>query len=170
MRAPWNRQDSVRCRIQPQASGPGEKILMMSISNIAVDNATTRIQQCCSPSNAYKIVRYSHPRHPNLRDDHTLVAHLVAGSRHPDLVAERKTLVRQRRNLMHSAKVNLEAFQEKFERLTGEINTIDELLSEEEREIARSADVLLTTLAKASLANFIQPSATNESRAQPMTL
>lgn len=144
----------------------GERILMMSISNIAVDNATTRIQQCCSPRKTPRIVRYGHPRHPDLRDDHTLVAHLIAGSRHPDLVAERKTLVRQRRNLMQSAKINLEAFQEKFERLTGEINTIDELLSEEEREIAKSADVLLTTLAKASLANFIQPPATGEFRAQ----
>lgn len=142
----------------------GERVLIMSISNIAVDNATIRLSgqvtasnQPASPGKNSPIVRYGHPIHPDLRDDPTLVAHLMAGERHPDLLEERQALVRKRKELMATGKSSSEGAAREFHRLTAEIATIDDLLAEEERTIAESADVLLTTLAKASLAGFVQP-------------
>ena len=135
-----------------------EKVLVMSVSNIAVDNATTRVDQLSDPGKSPKIVRYGYPRDEDLMNDDRLVAHLIARSRHPDLVQERNFLAEQRRKLMtEPARFTQERFKSELERLAGEIKTIDDLLSEEEIQTARSADVLLTTLAKGTLADFIVP-------------
>ncbi|HOB31116.1 MAG TPA: AAA domain-containing protein [Bacillota bacterium] len=136
----------------------GEKVLVMSVSNIAVDNATTRIHRLSDPASSPRIVRYGYPRDEELINDDTLVAHLIARSRHPDLVEERNFLADQRRRLMaEPQRFTRERFKSELDRLTGEIKTIDDLLSEEEVQIARSANVLLTTLAKGTLADFIVP-------------
>ena len=140
----------------------GEKVLVMSVSNIAVDNATTRIDQLSEPGSSLRVVRYGYPHDQDLMKDHTLVAHLIARARHPDLLEERNALVAQRRELMTEPdRIDPERFTSELDRLTEEIKAIDDLLAEEEIQIARSADVLLTTLAKGTLANFIVPAYAN---------
>lgn len=146
-------------------------MLVLALSNISVDTAALRIGPICDQGRP-AVVRLGYPTYPELATRSDLVAHRIAEARHPDLLEELEDLQLKRRALIEDVIAGLSTADTKLERelasLQSEIQTIRELLTWEESQIAQDASVLLTTLAKAALTSFVQPPSSNrENQSKP---
>ncbi|MHB1043143.1 MAG: DEAD/DEAH box helicase [Eubacteriales bacterium] len=128
----------------------GRRILVVSHCNVAVDGAMLRAAaHLGGAAAAGRIVRYGFARLPDLRQSDLLAVNLAA-ARHPQLRDRQRELLADRRSLLAGLRSGGKAGNRlrEIERTLREVRVI---LKEAEATIAREAQVLGCTLAKAAV-------------------
>lgn len=133
------------------------RMLVLSISNIAVDTATLEANAQAAGAPPGRIVRFGYSYHLALRENHHLVAHLIAASLNPRLAQERAELQVIRRALLNKLSQRKTRYEQELQRVERELFAIRCRLHEEELRIASEAQCLFTTLAKSTITGFVQP-------------
>ena len=118
----------------------GERILMVSYSNVSVDGAVLKIANM-SDYEPGQIIRYGYPRVKELLDSETLTSYSYVLYKNPDLAESHKVLNQERKKLKKDDPRRIE--------LRKKINKIREKLLEHEKELVKSAAFVATTVSKA---------------------
>ena len=118
----------------------GERILMVSYSNVSVDGAVLKIANM-SDYEPGQIIRYGYPRVKELLDSETLTSYSYVLYKNPDLAEAHKVLNQERKKLKKDDPRRIE--------LRKKINKIREKLLEHEKELVKSAAFVATTVSKA---------------------
>ena len=122
----------------------GDRILMVSHSNVSVDEALLRVANIAYESPG-KIVRYGYPRNKTLLDDpehKLLTTYQLAIHRYPDLEKEYQDLQHQKDRLTKK--------DPRMLKIDRRIASIRVFLAEEEKHIVHDADFIATTITKAT--------------------
>lgn len=128
----------------------GNRVLMLSYSNVSVDGAIMRVNKLKPNITRGTLVRYGYPRRKELLEHEHLTSYNLAIHNHPKLFNERQELIAERKKLPRTSK----RFVEIGSRLT-QIKT--ELLSEE-KETIKNAKFVATTVSKAIVDSTIRNS------------
>lgn len=122
----------------------GYRILMVSHSNVSVDEALLRVANIAYQGPG-KIVRYGYPRNKTLLDDpehKLLTTYQLAIHRHPDLEKEYQDLQHHKDRLTKK--------DPRMLKIDRRIASIRIALAEEEKQIVHDADFIATTITKAT--------------------
>ena len=119
----------------------GQRVLMVSYSNVSVDGAIWRVYNRLDKYLPGKILRYGYPRDKALLDHPDLTSYRYTMGRHPEIDRQREKLIAEKRTCDRKSKRYIEIEQE--------ISRLRERLLEEEKRNVRSASFVATTVAKA---------------------
>ena len=128
-------------RIAMNHMGIGNRVLMLSYSNVSVDGAIRRIFERDLAPVPGKYVRYGYPKDKFLLEHDYLTSYNLALKTHPDLLKEKTKLIDERKHLSRSTPRYVEIGQ----RLT----QIRKNLDEEEKNAVDQAKFVATTVSKA---------------------
>ncbi|WP_022769099.1 AAA domain-containing protein [Butyrivibrio sp. NC2007] len=120
------------------------RVLMVSYSNVAVDDATIRVFANCNKSMTVKpgdIIRYGYPRDEWLLNHEYITSYNMALSSNPDLLEERDSLLKKLKGLKKDSSER--------KRINDRLGEIRRSLSDEERKYVMEAGFVATTVAKA---------------------
>lgn len=126
----------------------GERVLMVSYSNVSVDGAALRVRGLAKKEDDYKratrpgvVLRYGYPRQKEILEDEHLSSYNYVLSKHPDLRKERERLLGERKRCKRhdSRYVNIEK----------RLSEIREGLRRAEGEAVQAAFFVATTISKA---------------------
>ena len=117
------------------------RVLMVSYSNVSVDEAVIRIASMAGEIQPGKIIRYGYPRKKELSDSKDLTAYNLAIQKHKKLLDKREWLLKQKRMVSHQS--------EEFFAITEELSKIKKILAKEEKECVEHAQFVATTISKA---------------------
>lgn len=118
-----------------------KRVLMLSYSNVSVDEAVLRTFKSDDDFYLGKIVRYGYPRKQELVNNNDLVSYNLAISKSADLLS--------RRDFLHKKLRELDTASSEYVDVCNELSEIRRKVKEEEKVIVRKADFVATTLAKA---------------------
>lgn len=118
----------------------GERVLMLSYSNVSVDGALMKIADM-SEQRMGQIIRYGYPRVQELLDSKTLTSYAYILYKNPELADEYKQLVIERKKLEKKDPRRIE--------LRKKINKIREKLLDQERLLIQKCPFVATTVSKA---------------------
>ena len=118
----------------------GNRVLMLSYSNVSVDGAILRVYDKESKHEPGKLVRYGYPRSKKLLDHEYLTSFNLTIHNHPELQKERSSLFEKRKKLNRNSK----EYVENEERIA----EIRSFLSEEEEKSVHDANFVATTVSK----------------------
>ena len=107
----------------------GERVLMLSYSNVSVDGAILRVYKKYNQFDLGEIIRYGYPRDKWLLQHEYLTSYNLVLHNHPELLIERKNLISERRHLTRTAPRYVEIGQE--------LARIRRKLDKEERAVVR---------------------------------
>ena len=119
----------------------GNRVLMLSYSNVSVDGAIRRVFEKDLAPVPGKYVRYGYPKDKFLLEHEYLTSYNLALKTHPDLLKEKTKLIEERKHLSRSSPRYVEIGQ----RLT----QIRKNLDEEEKNAVDHAKFVATTASKA---------------------
>lgn len=125
----------------------GNRVLMLSYSNVSVDGAILRVD---SKNENYKpgtIARYGYPKLKEIIESKCLTSYSIAINRHPQLSHERANLISERKKLSRSSKRYVDIGKRLIE--------IKDIISSEEIEVVNSAKFIATTVSKAVVDSHI---------------
>ena len=120
------------------------RVLMVSYSNVAVDDATIRVFNNCNKSITVKpgdIIRYGYPRDEWLLNHEYITSYNLALSSNPDLLQERDLLQKKLKGLKKDSSER--------KRINDRLGDIRKSLSDEEKKYVKKAKFVATTVAKA---------------------
>lgn len=120
------------------------RVLMVSYSNVAVDDATRRVFENCNKNMTVKpgdIIRYGYPRDEWLLDHEYLTSYNMALSSNPDLLKERDLLLKKLKGLKKDSGER--------KSINDRLGEIRRSLSDEEKKYVMKAGFVATTVAKA---------------------
>lgn len=126
----------------------GNRVLMLSYSNVSVDGATMRVYSMMKKKTPGVIIRYGYPRCKELLDHDYLTSSNFVIHEHPLLWQERQKLYEERKTLLRTSQKYIENKQN--------IIRIKEQLSNEEKESVRQAKFVATTVSKAVVDSVIR--------------
>lgn len=118
----------------------GERILMVSYSNVSVDGAVLKIADM-SDLEPGQIIRYGYPRMKEVLESEVLTSYAYVLYKNPDLAGEYKVLSQEQRKLKKNDP-NRIAIRKKM-------NRIREKLLDQEKQLIQRADFVATTVSKA---------------------
>ena len=118
----------------------GERILMVSYSNVSVDGAVLKIANM-SDLEPGKIIRYGYPRMKEVLENEVLTSYAYVLYKNPDLAEEYKGLNQERRKLKKNDPNRIE--------IRKRMNKIREKLLDQEKQLVQTADFVATTVSKA---------------------
>ena len=119
----------------------GERVLMLSHSNVSVDEASLRVLGKDRMQRPGKLVRYGYPRRKEVLEHEFLSSYSLCLMQHPELVAKRDALIEERKHLLQNAARYLQAGKE--------LNVIWDQLKQEEKQAVEKARFVATTVSKA---------------------
>lgn len=126
----------------------GNKVLMLSYSNVSVDGAILRIHKLAPETKPGVLVRYGYVRQKELLENNYLTSYNLAIYQHPELQEERDDLIEERKHLLRDSPRYVEIEQR--------LNKIREELSIDEKETVSHASFVATTVSKAIVDNTIK--------------
>jgi len=124
----------------------GNRVLMLSYSNVSVDGATLRVYEKEKNSPQHipgRLVRYGYPRNKDLRQHSYLTSYNLALYNSPDLIEKRDRLYEERKKHGRSSS--------EYTKLGKQLSDIRSLLSDKEKESVYTAKFVATTVSKATV-------------------
>ena len=118
----------------------GERVLMLSYSNVSVDEAALRVLKKDQTKKPGKLVRYGYPRNKEVLTHPFLSTYNLCLMKHPELVAERQQIIEERKKLPKSSS--------QYMQLGKKLAAIRELLKNEEKQAVKEARFVATTVSK----------------------
>lgn len=128
----------------------GNRVLMLSYSNVSVDGAVIRVHQIMSHSKPGTLIRYGYARQKYLLMHEYLTSYKLAIHKHPDLYKEYKELTTERKKLPRNS--------QRYVEIERQLIRIKNTLSSEEKDIVRKANFVSTTVSKALIDSTINKS------------
>ena len=128
-------------RIALQHLERGERVLMLSYSNVSVDGAIMRVFSKDTNRKPGKLVRYGYPKDKELLGHEYLTTNNLVIQRHPGLLKKQKNLVEERRSLSR--------FSSKYVKIGEELKRVKKQIDGEEKECVEKAAFVATTVTKA---------------------
>jgi len=119
----------------------GERVLMLSHSNVSVDEAALRVLGKDKDQQPGRLVRYGYPRKKEVLEHEFLSSYNLCLMQHPELEEKRKALIEERKHLMKSSFRYMQAGKE--------LNAIRDQLKQEEKQAVQKAHFVATTVSKA---------------------
>lgn len=119
----------------------GNRVLMLSYSNVSVDGAIMRVHKMKPNMKPGTLVRYGYARHKKLLEHGYLTSYNLAIHNHPELLKERKDLIIERKKLPRTAP--------RYVQIGRRLTQIRNELSYEEKENVKNAKFVATTVSKA---------------------
>ena len=119
----------------------GNRVLMLSYSNVSVDGATWRVFNKDPKKSEGRIVRYGYPRDKELLRHEYLTSYNLTLKNHPDLQKERRKLIEERRRLSRDSR--------RYVEIGKELTRIKALMDAEEKRAVDNAEFVATTVSKA---------------------
>ena len=119
----------------------GEKVLMLSHSNVSVDEAALRVLSKDAHPVPGKLVRYGYPKRKEVLDHQFLSSYNLCLLQHPELEQKRRELIEKRKHLPKNSPQYLQAGKE--------LKAIREQLRQEEKNAVKKAHFVATTVSKA---------------------
>ena len=128
----------------------GNRVLMLSYSNVSVDGAIMRVHQLSSRTKPGTLVRYGYPRRKDLLEHEYLTSYNLAIHNHPELFKERMDLIKESKKLSRTS--------QKYAEIRRRLTQIRNEVSFEERETVKNAKFVATTVSKAVVDNTVRDS------------
>lgn len=122
----------------------GNRVLMLSYSNVSVDGAILRVHNLDKHRVAGKLVRYGYARDKSLLQHEYLTSYNLVIHKHPDLLNERTKLLNERKRFSTVQKAS-----PRYVEIQKRLSQIRNLLLEEEKASVHSAHFVATTVSKA---------------------
>lgn len=119
----------------------GERVLMLSHSNVSVDEAALRVLGKDRKQSPGTLVRYGYPRKKEVLEHPYLSSYNLCLMQHPELEEKHKALIEERKHLLRSSPRYLQSGKE--------LNAIREQLKQEEKRAVQRACFVATTVSKA---------------------
>lgn len=119
----------------------GNRVLMLSYSNVSVDGAILRVHTLDDRKQAGKLVRYGYARDKELQMHEYLTAYNLVINNHPMLLNERTKLLSDRKKVSKTSRDYIE--------IGKELTKIKNLLADQEKSAVKSARFVATTVSKA---------------------
>jgi len=138
---PGTGKTEVLARIAVENMRRGDRVLMLSYSNVSVDGAMWRVFKKSKGFQPGSILRYGYPRDKGLLDHECLTSYRYVLNDHPSLQSEREQLQNEKRKVDKKSRRRVE-IDERLKR-------IRDLLAQEEKEAVRNAQFVATTVSKA---------------------
>jgi hypothetical protein len=141
---PGTGKTTVLGRIAKNCIEEGKRVLMLSYSNVAVDDATMKVFDICKDSIGVvpgDIIRYGYPRKEELLNHVFLTSYNMALYEHPSWVNEKDTLIKSMKGLSKTTK--------EYKEIKEHLKEIRLHVSEEEKAYVHKAKFVSTTVAKA---------------------
>ena len=117
----------------------GNRVLMVSYSNVSVDGAVLKIANM-SDQEPGQIIRYGYPRIKELLESETLTSYSYVLYKNPDLAEEYDTLIKEINKLRKKDPKRIE--------IRKKLNKIREKLLVQEKELVQNAAFVATTVSK----------------------
>ena len=122
----------------------GNRVLMLSYSNVSVDGAALRVLSKCKEIRPGEVIRYGYPKDKKVLDNKYLSSYKLAISKCPKLMIENKKLNDE------LGKINIdEKSTQRYIEIKRQIKNIKKELSDVEKGCVRSANFVATTVSKA---------------------
>lgn len=121
--------------------GKGERVLMLSYSNVSVDGAILRVTSLKNDVFPGQLVRYGFPKDKRISEHPYLSSYNLAINNYPDLL--------KRRTQLQAEKKRLEKNDPKLIQVEKELNEIRRELRTAESQCVRNAKFVATTVSKA---------------------
>lgn len=128
----------------------GNRVLMLSYSNVSVDGAIMRTEKLSSNNNPGILVRYGYPREKELLEHKYLTSYNLALHSHPELQEERQKLIAERKKIARTAT--------RYVEIQRRLTQIRKELRFEEKESVKAAKFIATTVSKAIVDRTIRDS------------
>lgn len=119
----------------------GERVLMLSYSNVSVDGAILRVTSLKNDVSPGQLVRYGFPKDKRISEHPYLSSYNLAINNYPDLL--------KRRTQLQAEKKRLEKNDPKLIQVEKELNEIRRELRAAESQCVRNAKFVATTVSKA---------------------
>lgn len=119
----------------------GERVLMLSYSNVSVDGAILRVMSLKNDAFPGQLVRYGFPKDKRISEHPYLSSYNLAINNYPDLL--------KRRTQLQAEKKRLEKNDPKLIQVEKELNEIRRELRTAESQCVRNAKFVATTVSKA---------------------
>lgn len=119
----------------------GNRVLMLSYSNVSVDGAIMRVHKMKPNMEPGILVRYGYARHKDLLEHKYLTSYNLAIHNHPELLKERQDLIAERKKLTRTS--------QRYVQIGRRLTQIRNELSSEEKETIKNANFVATTVSKA---------------------
>ena len=128
----------------------GNRVLMLSYSNVSVDGAIMRVHKLKPDMKPGTLVRYGYPRHKYLLEHKYLTSYNLVIHNHPELLKERQELVAERRKLSRTS--------QRYVEIGRKLTQIRNKLSSEEDDTVNNAMFVATTVSKTVVDQTVQDS------------
>ena len=138
---PGTGKTTTLAEIALQHINQGERVLMVSYSNVSVDGAIMKVWDKETEHSLGKLVRYGYPRDQEVLDNEYLTAYKLALKKHPDLREQRERLLEERKHLDRKS--------ERFIDIGNQLKKIRTKLIDEEKRAVEDAMFVATTVSKA---------------------
>ncbi len=119
----------------------GNRVLMLSYSNVSVDGAIWRTYQKCSDQKPGKLIRYGYPRDKRVLNHEYLSSYNYAILSHSSLMQERKHLLQKAKEVPKQS--------EQYVKITKRLHEIRASLVQAEKDSVSDALFVATTVSKA---------------------
>ena len=120
----------------------GRRVLMLSYSNVSVDEALMRVARQSDFEDGC-IVRYGYPRKEELLESKTLTSYQYVLSKNPRKASEYQELIEKKKKLKRKDAERIE--------INKQLNKIKEYFLEEEKKLIQDALFVATTVSKATV-------------------
>ncbi len=121
----------------------GNRVLMLSYSNVSVDGAISRVYKMAPGSAPGVLVRYGYPRDKDLLNHEYLTSYNLAIQRYPELLRERTALNEERKRVGRASPRRVE--------IVKRLSQIRDVLKGEEKSIVHNAQFVATTVSKVQI-------------------
>lgn len=128
----------------------GNRVLMLSYSNVSVDGAIMRVHKLSSRTKPGTIVRYGYARRKDLLEHEYLTSYNLTIHNHPELLKERRDLIAERKKLSRTS--------QRYVQIGRRLTQIRNELLFEEKESVRKAKFVATTVSKAVVDSAVRDS------------
>lgn len=118
-----------------------QRILMLSHSNVSVDEAALRVLSKDKKQVPGKIVRYGYPRKQEVLNHEFLSSYNLCLVQHPELKEKREALIEERKHLQRNT--------QRYLQIGKELGEIRERLKYEEKQAVLNSQFVATTVSKA---------------------
>ena len=119
----------------------GNRVLMLSYSNVSVDGAILRVHKMKPDTSPGTLVRYGYARDKELLAHRHLTTYRLAIHHHPELLKEWQNLIAERKTISRTSS--------RYLQIGRRLTQIKAVLSSEEKEVVKNACFVATTVSKA---------------------
>lgn len=119
----------------------GNRVLMLSYSNVSVDGAIMRVHKLSEHDKPGVLVRYGYARQKDLLAHEYLTSYNLTIHNHPKLLQERRKLIAERKEVSRTSS--------RYVQISRRLADISNQLLYEEKEAVKTAKFVATTVAKA---------------------